>query len=158
MMDVGTDIIRYKVLLDRWSVSTIQRHVYEISHQSLRNTWVNIMSKHFIISLFYNFHVQMWMCVHLCIFKCVCVCACVCLQWMCDKLSIQRHYLDVILDSTKQTKDYTKHSMNINNNSLWEKARHVILSCVHRRHLLFNSIDYKLHDMHFIHGINLKGI
>ena len=77
MMDVGTDIIRYKVLLDRWSVSTIQRHVYEISHQSLRNTWVNIMSKHFIISLFYNFHVQMWLCVHLCIFECVCVCACV---------------------------------------------------------------------------------
>ena len=95
-------------------------------------------------------------CVYICVF--LNVCACVCLQWMCEKLSIQRHYLDVILDSTKQTKDYTKHSMNINNNSLWEKARHVILSCVHRRHLLFNSIDYKLHDMHFIHGINVKGI
>ena len=95
-------------------------------------------------------------CVYIFVFSSVCPCMRV--FRMCEKLSIQRHYLDVILDSTKQTKDYTKHSMNINNNSLWEKARHVILSCVHRRHLLFNSIDYKLHDMHFIHGINLKGI
>ena len=97
-------------------------------------------------------------CVYIFVFLNVCACVRVWLQWMCEKRSIQRHYLDVILDSTKQTKDYTKHSMNINNNSLWEKASHVIIQCVHRRHLLFNSIDYKLHDMHFIQGINSKGI